>query len=335
MGLTPKINKERKFLLKECACCHQQFGPDAFAPSRSFLLPDGVIPFCDSCISDLILQDDWNWQIIDKLCQFADIPFIPKEWEKIHTQSPTNTFHKYAEVFLEREYDTLGWGDYYQQFKDLEKSGVLNAELPGLSEEQRRIYRERWGAYDDDAYKYLENLYKGLITTQNVNGALQVDQAIKICKISYEVDKRIEEGQDFDKLLASYDKLVKAADFTPKNVKNINDFDTVGELVRWLEKKNWKNKYYDDVKRDVVDETIANIQNFNRRLYTNESGIGDDINHRIEMLKAATTLENDNYYGTDLTTDLDKYDNDGYEMLIQDNDEFQADLEVTDEERFI
>jgi len=125
--------------------------------------------------------------------------------------------------------------------------------------------------------------------------------------------------------------LVKAADFTPKNVKNINDFDTVGELVRWLEKKNWKNKYYDDVKRDVVDETIANIQNFNRRLYTNETGIGDDINHRIEMLKAATSLENDNYYGTDLNKDLDQYDNLGYEDLIADED-FQVELEDSHEE---
>ena len=49
--------------------------------------------------------------------------------------------------------------------------------------------------------------------------------------MSYEIDRRIEEGSDFDKLLSSYDKLVKAAEFTPKNVKNINDFDTFGEAM--------------------------------------------------------------------------------------------------------
>jgi hypothetical protein len=59
--------------------------------------------------------------------------------------------------------------------------------------------------------------------------------------------------------LTSYDKLVKTAEFTPKNVKNINDFDSVGELIKWLEKKGWHNTFYDNVTRDVVDETMKNI----------------------------------------------------------------------------
>jgi hypothetical protein len=105
--------------------------------------------------------------------------------------------------------------------------------------------------------------------------------------MSYEIDNRIREGADFDKLLTSYDKLVKTAEFTPRNVKNINDFDSVGELVKWLEKRNWRNGFYDDVTRDVVDETIKNIQAFNQRLYTNESGIGEEITQRLENLRLA------------------------------------------------
>jgi hypothetical protein len=45
------------------------------------------------------------------------------------------------------------------------------------------------------------------------------------------------------------------------------------------------------VPRDVVDETIANIQAFNQRLYTNESGIGEEITRRLENLKTAQQLE--------------------------------------------
>jgi hypothetical protein len=60
-------------------------------------------------------------------------------------------------------------------------------------------------------------------------------------------------------MLSSYDKLVKTAEFTPKNVKNATDFDSVGELFRWLEKRGWRNKFYDDVTRDIVDETMKNI----------------------------------------------------------------------------
>ena len=154
------------------------------------------------------------------------------------------------------------------------------------------------------------------MTTQNVNGALQVDQALKICKMSYEIDSRIRAGVDFDKILASYDKLVKTAEFTPKNVKNINDFDSVGELIKWLEKRGWKNTFYDDVPRDIVDETMQNFQAFNQRLYTNESGIGEQITERLNNLKNVALIEKESYYGTDAEYDLDSYENEGYSQLV-------------------
>ena len=234
-------------------------------------------------------------------------------------------FRKYAEIFLDEQYNGLDWGAYFEEFKRLRDRGELGRQLPEVNEEERREQRLRWGHnYDDEALDYLDSLYNGLLSTQNVNGSLQGDQAIKLCKISYEIDQRIAEGSDFDKLLSSYDKLVKIAEFTPKNVKNLNDFDTCGELVRWLEKKGWHNRFYDDVTRDIVDETIKNIQSFNQRLYVNESGIGDEITHRIENLNSIQKLEN--YYDTDVQFDKDSYENVGYEDLFED-EEFEADVD--------
>jgi hypothetical protein len=147
--------------------------------------------------------------------------------------------------------------------------------------------------------------------------------------MSYEIDRRIEEGTDFDKLLASYDKLVKAAEFTPKNVKNINDFDTFGEAAKWMEKNGWRNRFYDNVTRDVVDETIKNFQSFVQRLYTNESNIGDEVTRRMEALKRTSELENnDNYYGTGNEHDLDEFEREGYEVTFDgEEDDFSAVLE--------
>ena len=179
-----------------------------------------------------------------------------------------------------------------------------------------------------EALQYLEGLFNGLMTTQNVNGALQVDQAKKICKMSYEVDRRIEEGSDFDKLLSSYDKLVKAAEFTPKNVKNINDFDTFGEAIKWLEKKGWRNSFYDGVTRDIVDESMKNFQNFNQRLYTNESKIGEEITRRLEALKHTAAMENESYYGTDKQYDLDAFEREGFDVIFEgEEEEFSAEVD--------
>lgn len=321
MGLQPNIARKRNFALKQCNRCGAALTSDAFAPTKSIFYSDGALPICNSCISDYLESYDFDWEAVNKVCQWADIPFVPKEWERLREMNGSNVFAVYAEVFAQSEYEDLGWHDYFQAFKDLKASGDIEDELPGIADQKRKQLQERWGAnYDDEALRYLENLYNGLMTTQNVNGALQVDQAIKICKMSYEIDNRIREGSDFDKLLASYDKLVKAAEFTPKNVKNINDFDSVGELIKWLEKRGWRNTFYDGVTRDIVDETIKNFQNFNQRLYTNESGIGEQITERINALKQAKAIEQESYYGTNKSYDLDAYDDEGYSQLVKDED---------------
>ena len=327
MGLQPNIARRRNFVLKTCPRCQASQSSDAFAPTKSLFYPDGTLPICNDCIEAMLEQSNFSWYDVNKFCQWADIPFIPKEWERLYEMNGAKTFPIYAEVFMQTEYEDLGWHDYYEAYRDLKAQGTLEDELPGLSEKKRSSLKQKWGAnYDDEALAYLENLYTGMLTTQNVNGKLQSDQAEKICKISYEIDCRIRAGQDFDKLLASYDKLIKAAEFTPKNVKNINDFDSVGELIKWLEKRGWRNTFYDNVTRDIVDETIKNFQNFNQRLYTNETGIGDQITERINALKSAKQIEEESYYGTNSSYDLDNFDNDGYVGLMAD-DEFNPELE--------
>lgn len=326
MGLQPQIARRRNFALKQCNRCGGSFTPDAFAPTKSIFYHDGSLPICNSCIETYLIDVDFSWREVDKLCQWADIPFVPREWERLREMNGDKVFGVYAEVFAQSEYEGLGWDDYDKAFRDLKASGDIEDELPGIAEQKRKKLQERWGAnYDDEALRYLEGLYNGLMTTQNVNGALQVDQALKICKMSYEIDCRIREGADFDKLLSSYDKLVKAAEFTPKNVKNINDFDSVGELIKWLEKRGWHNTFYDGVTRDIVDETIKNFQNFNQRLYTNESGIGEQITERIQQLKTVKQIEEETYYGTNKEYDLDNYDNEGYARLVKE-EEFNAEL---------
>ena len=324
MGLQPKIGRPMvSFLLKECNHCGGNFGPESYSKTKSVFYPDGYLPICNDCIEKMLVEQDFNWELVDKLCQYADIPFVPAEFERLHEMNGTKVFPLYAEIFISSEYENLGWHDYFVEFKHLKEQNLIEEELPILKEEKREKLKEKWGQnYDDEELNYLENLYNGLLMTQNISGALQGDQALKICKISLEIDSRIRSGSDFDKMLASYDKLVKTAEFTPKNVKNASDFESTGELIHWLEKRGFKNKFYDNVTRDIVDETIKNIQSYNQRLYTNESGIGDEITRRIEGLNSIKEMEN--YYDTGREYDLDEFDNDGYEQLMK--EDFVADL---------
>ena len=327
MGIKPKIPpKRRSFVLKQCARCGMEYGQEGFAPTKSFFFPDEVLPICNDCVKNLLRAEDFNWAMVDKICQMADIPFVPREFERLREQNGDDVFPVYARVFIGQQYKSIGWDDYFKEFKKLEETKLIEDELPLLSDEKFRKLQEKWGDnYDRESLIYLEDLYNGMLVTQNINGALQIKQAQQLCMISLELESRIRAGADFDKLLSSYDKLVKVAEFTPKNAKNANDFDSVGELIKWLEKRGWKNKFYDGVTRDVIDETIKNIQNYNQRLYINESGIGEEISRRIEQLKIADEAETD-YYGLGTYDSLDDYDNEGYEQLMKDDDEFRGDI---------
>lgn len=324
--MKPNIPKQRKpFILKTCSRCNGSFGPDAFSETKSFFYKDGYLPICNSCIEEYLVENNFDWEAVDKVCQYADIPFVPSEFERLHEMNGDKVFPVYAKVFFSSDYNGLDWGVYFRRFKELKEAGLIDDELPVIKEKKLSQLKEKWGVnYDEEELHYLEGLYDGMLQTQNVNGALQDDQAKKLCKISLEIDSRIREGSDFDKILSSYDKLVKVAEFTPKNVKNATDFDSVGEVFRWLEKRGWVNKFYDGVTQDVVDETMKNIMNFNQRLYVNESGITEEIERRLSALKNAQELEN--YYNTDKEYDLDEYDNAGYDELMKDED-FQVELD--------
>ena len=330
MGMQPKIKQATPFIVKTCSICGGTFGPEGFIKTKSLFYPDGYLPMCTDCIKQLLIEHNFDWDLVDKLCRYADIPFIPAEFERLHESNGDNVFQVYADVFLSSEFEGLGWKQYYEEFLRLKEKGHIEDELPILKEEKRKQLKEKWGSnYDDEELQYLENLLDGLLQTQNISGALQFDQALKICKISLNLDSKIREGADFDKLMGSYDKLVKTAEFTPKNVKNASDFESTGELIKWLEKRGFKSKFYDNVTRDIVDETIKNIQSYNQRLYTNESGIGDEITRRIEALKTIKDLEN--YYDVGKEYDLDEFENDGYEELMK-NEEFVADVSGDNDE---
>ena len=330
MGMQPKIKQATPFIVKTCSICGGTFGPEGFIKTKSLFYPDGYLPMCADCIKQLLIEHNFDWDLVDKLCRYADIPFIPAEFERLQESNGDNVFQVYADVFLSSEFEGLGWKQYYEEFLRLKEKGHIEDELPILKEEKRKQLKEKWGSnYDDEELQYLENLLDGLLQTQNISGALQFDQALKICKISLNLDSKIREGADFDKLMGSYDKLVKTAEFTPKNVKNASDFESTGELIKWLEKRGFKSKFYDDVTRDIVDETIKNIQSYNQRLYTNESGIGDEITRRIEALKTIKDLEN--YYDVGKEYDLDEFENDGYEELMK-NEEFVADVSGDNDE---
>lgn len=278
---------------KICYKCKNEKTTSHYIAVNSQLF-NGSLPICRECLSKIIaaapIEERWN--TVDKICQWADVPFIPGEWEKIYQSNGKDALGVYIAIFRNEEYKNLDWEMYNKVYLELLEENRVEDAIPELREKQIKDWRRKWGMdYDEQQLEYLENLHQGLLNSQNVVGALNEDQALKLCKISLIIEEKIRAGLDFSKELKSYDSLATLSNLTPKNVKDANEFDSFGEVYAYLEKTGWVNKYYDGAIRDEVDNTEKNIKNWIRYLYVNETGIAEEIEQRINNLKVAAELE--------------------------------------------
>lgn len=291
-------------LFKRCSYCNREQPTTEYTRTRCKFFTDGYIPVCNSCL-DLIVRsanDNERWNKVNKLCQWVDVPFIPKEWEKIYRANTKGWFSTYCRVFGAKEFDNLDWREYNDLFLKLHQADILVDEVPGYEEEKYKMLTKKWGPYEHSELDQLEDLFNETIATQNVTTGNQIDQLKKICKTSLLIDERIAANQPYKDLMDSYEKLIKTAELTPKNTKNSNDFDSIGEVGAYLESLGWLNKFYDGATRDEVDETIKNVQNWTRKLCIGESTMTEEIEQKINNLIGSTAVP-----------DYDSFDYDEYE----------------------
>lgn len=306
-------------MFKECSQCHTDKPLNSFVEVKSPFFSDRVLPICESCLERMMMLNDGDFNFYDKLCQWADIPFLVEEWSQLYKYNKEKTFALYARMYKQGQYQNADWRDVNKRYKEYAEKEELHTLVPQLQEETYKKLRETWGEnYTTSELITLEKLFQGILNTQNISTELQSTDVRRICKISLIIDNKIREGSDYKDDLANYDRLVKIAALAPKDVKNANDFNSVGEVFAFLEKKGWQNEFYNGEIKDVVDNTMKNNQLYVRNLYVNETGISDDIQKRIEGLKIAQELQ-DQYDNP--VDDLDNYEIEGYNLETQEFEE--------------
>lgn len=304
-----------KVSIKTCSKCGIQRSLSAFTTVPNPFFGDNLFPICNDCLGEMLQAADYSLTIGNRLCQCANVPFKPGDWVGIANNHKQRTFTVYVSMFKAGEYESVNWEDLNEKWVKLEKEKKLEESMPQFQEEKIKELRAKWGEqYLPEDLNYLERLYQGIMNTQNVNGSLQLDQALKLCKLSLIIDKKIRAEEEFDKMLKSYDSLAKLADFTPKNLKNTNDFETSGELWGYIEKTGWMNPFYQGEQNDIVDLTMKEIQIYNRSLYINETGIDEEIKDRISALQVADELDRSTEFFDNNETDLDETEAAAYEL---------------------
>lgn len=195
-------------------------------------------------------------------------------------------------------YTGLDWKEVNEKWRLSMENGTILDNIPTINEAWRAKMRQKWPSdmeRSDDDYHYLENFYNDLCTTQNLVSATQRDDAKRLCEVGLLATQKIRAGLDAKNEMAIYHNIVKTEGFEPKNAKNIGDFDSVGELYTWLEKRGWKPKWHTEP-QDSVDFTIRNIQKYLQRLVLNEGSIGDQVENRRKQLELANKMEEEYVY---------------------------------------
>ena len=181
-----------------------------------------------------------------------------------------------------------------------------------LTDEDRKYLAIKWGkAYKPYEWVQLEQFYVDMMAAFDIQTPAHIDYLKLICKTSLKAHQLLDIGdvEGFQKLMRTYDMLMKSAKFTAAQNKSENGeyVNAVAELVKICEQEGFIPTYYVDGPKDRVDETLADMQKYTDTLVREEMHLGD----RIEA--AIIEIQKSNANEADLTTD-DGEDDEDFEM---------------------
>ena len=314
---------------KNCRKCGNYHQQDMYLKAESWFFPDGYLDICNECL-DKYFGDCMDLEKADKFCQYADIPFNVNEWMSLAESIQYGAFKNYVRQYWSEEYEAISWKKIHDQWINILKEGSEREHLDCFKKEDIRKLKEKWGRnFSDSQLLQFERMYEDIEKTQSITTAIQKDNARKMCMLSYQIEKAIwkeeegynKTGTEVKALIGAYDQLAKAADFTPKTAKNVGDFESIGELCAFLEKRGYKNKFYDWAPRDEIDKVMQNLQKYTKRIVIGETNIAEELNNKLEQIQQMNRIEEDDNFEDEKYNGVTIDD----ELADELNEEFEVD----------
>lgn len=203
-----------------------------------------------------------------------------------------------------------------------------------LTDEDKRFLLIKWGkAYKPEEWVKLEQLYKEMEESYDIQGAGHEDILKLVCKTSLKANQLLDIG-DVDaaqKMVKMYDGLMKSGKFTAAQNKAENGeyLDSIGELVVICEKEGFIPRYYTGGPNDRVDETLMDLKNYTHSLVVDEMNLGNLIENAVKQMVEQEAKEEDEDVEDELEYDtLDELKDEDFSEF----GEFIEEEELSDEE---
>lgn len=181
-----------------------------------------------------------------------------------------------------------------------ENDMISEEELPDLATEltqEDKIYLAmKWGRlYRPSEWIELEKMYNEMMDSFDIQDADTKNTLILLCKTTLKANQSLDAGdiEGFQKLSKVQESLRKSAKFTAaQNKEKKDDFiDCVGELVALCEKEGFIPRFATDIPQDKVDITLKDMQNYTKKLVTQDLGFGQQIEDALKKIQLQKELE--------------------------------------------
>lgn len=201
-----------------------------------------------------------------------------------------------------------------------------------LTEEDKKYLVTKWGRlYSPRQWVELEKMYVDMENSFDIQDADTINTLILICKLNLKANEALDTGDldGFSKLSRSLETMRKSAKFTAAQKKDekTDVVDCVGEIVAICEKEGFIPRYVTDIPQDKVDVTLKDMNNYVRKLVTQDLGFGQQIEDSLKKIQIQKEMAAE----ADKMPDPD--DEDSITTLTdQDYDEFYQHIEEQKEQ---
>lgn len=181
-----------------------------------------------------------------------------------------------------------------------ENNMISEEELPDpateLTQEDKIYLAMKWGRlYKPAEWIELEKMYNEMMDSFDIQDADTKNTLILLCKTTLKANQSLDAGdiEGFQKLSKVQESLRKSAKFTAaQNKEKKDDFiDCVGELVALCEKEGFIPRFATDIPQDKVDITLKDMQNYTKKLVTQDLGFGQQIEDALKKIQLQKELD--------------------------------------------
>ena len=203
-----------------------------------------------------------------------------------------------------------------------------------LTEDDKMYLAMKWGrTYKPNEWVELEKKFNDMMNSFDIQDADTMNTLILICKTDLQMNQALDcrDYENYQKLSKVSEGLRKTAKFTAaQNKENKDEYvDSIGELITMCERDGFIPRFITDIPQDKVDATLQDMNNYVKKLVTQDLGFGQQIEDALKKIQIQNEMrENENNNNTVLDDeDFEEY----YQQMVAQKEQDEALLEEGEE----